>query len=146
MKPTNITTAIVTKYISTLAAKICLIFHWCFCHISFETKKYASFGNWKSPGRQRAVLKVQRNLVTKCFFRSKPTERFSERITINWNFVTFKKANNFINSMVNTIHIKLILKCAVIYASTLFDMQIILTCFDTFFHFSLFPAFLNSHF
>ena len=101
--------------------------------ISFEAKKNASFGNWKSPGTQRAVLKIQRNLVTKAFFRSKPTLRLSERITRNWNFVTFKKANNFLNSMVNTIHIKLIAQCAVIY-------------FDTFFLFSLFPAFLNSHF
>ena len=42
-------------------------------YISFETKKYASFGNWKSPGTQRAVLKIQRNLVTKFFFvRNRP--------------------------------------------------------------------------
>ena len=34
--------------------------------------------------------------------------------------------------MVNAIHIKLIAQCLEIYAPILFDMQISLTCFDTF--------------
>ena len=35
------------------------------------------------------------------------------------------------------IHIRLIAHCVVIYASTLFNIQIILTSFDTFFLYSL---------
>ena len=44
------------------------------------------------------------------------------------------------------IHIKLIAHCAVIYASTLFNIQIILTSFDTFFLYSLYSCISFTYF